>query len=65
MGISTLVDKCSKSNYVEAAHRKVYLEFIEGIRKIQRGRDAYYEQLIAEKAPNQKLSNTLRLMNAF
>jgi len=58
----------TKGNLIEcaeAANRKLYAElrsshpvvwkFTEGIRKVQRGRHAYYEQLIAGKNPNRKL----------
>ena len=61
----TIAGEDRPNNHAEAAHRKIYAElginhpviwkFIDGIRKIQKGSDAYYEQLIAGKAPNQKL----------
>jgi len=62
--------KCAK-----AARRELYAElgsnhpviwkFTEGIRKVQRGRHAYYEQLIAGKNQTDNSLNALRLMNAF
>ena len=61
----TIAGEDRSNNHVEATHRKVYAElgsnhpvisrFTEGIRTVQRGRDAYYEQLISGKNPNQKL----------
>jgi len=37
------------------SNHPVIWKYIEGIRTAQRARDAYYEQLIAGKHPNQKL----------
>jgi len=37
------------------SNQPVIWKFTEGIRTVQRGRDADYEQLIAGKTPNQKL----------
>lgn len=61
----TIAGEDRTNNHAEAAHRKIYAElgmnhpviwkFIDGIRKIQKGRDAYYEQLVAGNPPNQKL----------
>jgi len=58
------------NSHAEAAHRKVYAElgsnhpvtwkFTDGIRKIHRGRDAYCEQLIPGKAPNEKVLKYIR-----
>ena len=53
------------NNHAEAAHRRLQLELgmehptiwkvIDGLRKIQKGRDIYYEQLVAGNAPPIKL----------
>ena len=55
------------NNYAEATHRKIYAElgmniwkFIDGIKRFQKGRGAYYEQLIAGNAPNQKHTKYIR-----
>lgn len=49
------------NNHAEAMHRKIYAElgmnhpviwkFTDGIKRIQKGSDSYYEQLIAGNAP--------------
>jgi len=41
--------------YGPGSNHPVIWKFIEGIRTIRRGRDADYEQMIAEKFSNQKL----------
>jgi len=61
----TIAGEDRTNNHAETAHRKLYAElgsnhpliwkFIEGFRTVQRGRDAYYEQLIAGKNRNQRL----------
>ncbi|KAF2904865.1 hypothetical protein ILUMI_01307 [Ignelater luminosus] len=53
------------SNYAEAAHRRIQTELvvdhptiwklIDGLRKMQKGRDSYYEQLVAGNQPSTKL----------
>ena len=53
------------NNHAEATHRKIYAElgvshpilwkFISGLKKIQKGRDVYFEKLVAGHSPNQKL----------
>ena len=53
------------NNHAEAAHRKIYAElgvyhpviwkFIDCLKKIQKSRDVYYEQLVAGHAARQKL----------
>ena len=58
------------NNHAEAAHRRIYAElgvnhpviwkFINSLRKIQKNRDVYYEQLVAGHAPKQKLQKYLR-----
>jgi len=63
------------NNHAEGAHRKVYAtlgsnhpviwKFIQAIRTVQRGRDAYYELLIAGKIQTKNSLSALRLMNAF
>ena len=52
------------NNYVEAAHRRMQTElgmdhptlwkFIDGIRKVQSGRDQVYEQFVRGEEPQQK-----------
>lgn len=61
----TLSAEDRTNNYVEAAHRRLQTElgvdhpsiwkFIDGLRKIQKSRDVYMEQLIAGQLPPQKL----------
>ena len=61
----TIAGSDRTNNHAEAAHRKIYAElgvnhpiiwkFIDGLRKIQKSRDVYYEQLVAGHAPRQKL----------
>ena len=61
----TVAGRDRTSNNVEEAHRKIFTElgvsypiiwkFIDGLKKIQKSRDVYYEQLIAGHAPRQKL----------
>ncbi|XP_064098057.1 uncharacterized protein LOC135209279 [Macrobrachium nipponense] len=58
------------NNHAEAAHRRIYTElgvnhpviwkFINSLRKIQKTRDVYYEQLVAGHTPKQKLLKYLR-----
>lgn len=53
------------NNYAEAAHRRVQCELrmdhptiwalIDGLRKVQKGRDALYEGLVGGREPPQKL----------
>ena len=57
----TIDGKDRTNNHAEAADRKMYTElgashpivwkFIDGLKKIQKGRDLYYEQLVAGNAP--------------
>lgn len=61
----TLNDEDRTNNHAEAAHRRLQNElgmqhptiwkFIVGLKKVQRGRDLYYEQLIAGHEPPVKL----------
>ena len=58
------------NNHAEAAHRKIYAElgvhhpviwkFVDRLKKIQRSRDAYYEQLVSGHAPRPKLLKYVR-----
>ena len=66
----TIREEDRTNNHAEAAHRKIYAElgvhhpviwkFISCLRKIQRGRDIYYEQLVAGHNPRQKLLKYIR-----
>ena len=61
----TLNGEDRTNNNAEAAHRRLKYEFgmqhptiwklIDGLRKVQKSRDAYYERLLAGHAPPQKL----------
>lgn len=61
----TLSGQDRTNNHAEAAHRRLQLElgmdhptiwkFIEGIKRVQKGRDLYYEQLVAGSLPPLKL----------
>lgn len=60
-----LTDEDRTNNHAEAAHRRLQAELgvdhptiwklILGLQKVQRGRDAYYEQLVAGNEPPAKL----------
>ena len=66
----TISQEDQTNNHAEAAHRRIYAElqmhhptiwrFIDGIKGVQRGRDAYYEYFIAGNSPPQKLKKYLR-----
>lgn len=70
------------NNYAEAAHRRIQLELamnhpsvwklIDGLRKLQKGRDIFFEQMVAGRAPPAKLKKyteadkrILRIVNDY
>ena len=71
----TLSGQDRTNNHAEAAHRKIYIElgvhhpeiwqFINCLRRIQKSRDTYYEQLVAGRAPRQKLKKYIRNDNCI
>ena len=60
-----LNDQCRTNNHAEAAHRRLQTQlcvdhptlwkFINGLKKVQRERDIYFEQLLAGQEPPRKL----------
>ena len=66
----TVNGEARTNNYVEAAHRRMQTEFgmdhptiwkfIDGIRKLQVGRDQQYEQFVRGEEPPQKRQKYLR-----
>ena len=67
----TVAGKDRTNNHAEAAHRKMSTELgvshpiiwkcIDGLKKIPKTRDVYYEQLVAGHAPRQKLLKYLKV----